>query len=269
MLLPTDKILGEGRGDPEQFIRYVKQGGGYGPVAEWTESVAALCDTIGIDRAIAWFIGYAETEGFQSRKWLADGNSCNWDIKFEDPYRRLDGYEAALLHVATIWALVGKIYAVGPLRPYKRINRTWIQRLTHEVHEEPNRPDVVRLDDLNIRYRGADGKPKTTWSWDERYVNAIISTAALAPVHIPNQQYWHGFTRWHNIKTLLVVKPTAVYEGPTHANRRLLYVQPGDKITFIGSAQGHSAGGNATWYVTGGTTQGFVHSGDIQRLVAG
>lgn len=273
MFLPTDRIVGVGRGNAAQFIRWIeKRGGAIGPYREWVYAVEAACDPIGIDHSVIWFQGEFETGGFKSEHWIR-GNSGGLGITDDDAITPFDirdidnpGQMAAYIHVASMYAVIGRYRFKGLLQPaYRTYARAWIDKLVDLAQNEPDRPVVRRIDDLNIRYRGRDGRMRATWAWDEEYVNKMTARAMASSVQIPSQRYLHEPQPFSEPKRFKIKYHASLWEGPSiTGNRRLDVIRPGQYIYFNGIMHGHAALGDPVWYYTGGPVFGFVHRSAVE-----
>jgi hypothetical protein len=267
MLLPTDKIVGHQRVDPYQFRQWVERRGAVGPYREWIDGVAEACEIAHIDRAIILFQGEFETGGFKSEHWIR-GNSGGLGITDGDDVTPFDisdlpnyGRIAAQIHVASMYAMLGRTSFPRILQPARRkYAPAWIERVMDLVENEPARPAVVRLDDLNVRYRGRDGRMRATWAWDAEYDTNMVARALAAPVQVPSQRYLGKSTPFEQPKRFQVKYHSSLWEGPCVTdNRRLATLAPGQFLTFQGETLGHAPQGDPVWYYTGGPLFGYVH----------
>jgi hypothetical protein len=272
MLLPTDNIDGQSRGNPEQFIRWIEKRGAIGPYREWVYEVADACLLARIDRCIVWFQGEYETNGFKNELWIR-GNSGGTGLISDDGLTPLDfrdhdhpGRMAARVHVASLYAILGHTqFYVKLYRDMPKQARDWIDKLVNLAQNQRSRPPVRRVDDLRRRYRSNDGLTQVIWSWDEDYANNITARAMSSAVQIPSVRYLNKMKPFDIAKRFRVVLSAPVYEGPSMSENRLLdTAEPGQYIYFAGETVGHAAHGIPTWYYTPGPRFGFVHSGKVE-----
>jgi hypothetical protein len=267
MLLPPDRIQGLRRGNAMQFLSYIAKRGAVGPYREWVEEVDRLCRVCTIDPVIVWFQADVETNSFKSAEWLR-GNTTGLTI-LGDPLIPNDGLAAALVHVATLWAVLGKVQFPKALHPARhQIAPNWLGYLLHDVARDVRsgtRPPVETVEDLCRKYYYQPVSPKFVWSSDPQYANTIAARAMTSGMHIPNQQYLHRVTPFMPSKVIRVTHPQPVYEGPGVGNRVLGRLEPGQQFAAAGYTTGHAARGIAKWYVMEGPTFGYVHSFGTQE----
>lgn len=261
MLLPPDSIQGLRRGNAMQFMSYVAKRGAVGPYREWIETVDAACKVCTMDPVILWFQADVETNSFKSAEWLR-GNSTGLQILTDT--LAADGEAAGLLHVATMWVMIGRTQFPRILHPARHVNApNWLGYLLHAVAADVRsgqRPPVEKVEDLCRRYYPRPGSPKHVWSAEPQYANTIAARAMTSGMHIPNQTYLRRVTPFMPSKIIQVTHPALVYEGPHSGNRVLGHLAPGQQFAAAGYTTGHAARGIAKWYVMEGPTYGYVHS---------
>lgn len=269
MLLPPDRIQGLRRGNPAQFIAYLTKKGAQGPYREWVETVYHLCtrQNINIDPIIICFQADMETQSFTSADWFA-GNSTGLTI-VTDPLVA-DGEAAALLHVATMWMVLGRSVFPKPLQPIRyKLAPKWVNFMLAEVAQDTRnhgRPVVERLEDLALRYAIRPGSYRYIWAQpmgqpnNPNYANQIAARALLSGLHIPNQAYLHKVKPFLSPKIVRATYKTPIHEGPHNGNRIIGMLHPGQQVATTGMTTGHAARGIPHWYVTDGPLYGYVHS---------
>lgn len=266
MLLPPDRIQGLIRGNPAQFIAYVAKKGAQGPYREWIETVYHLCTrhNISMDPIILFFQADYETQSFTSADWFR-GNSTGLTI-VTDELQPNDGEAAALLHVATMWMVLGRTIFPRPLQPVRyKLAPKWTGFLLNEIAQDTRhhqRPCVERLEDLALRYQYRPGSYRYIWGQtnNPQYANQIAARAMLSGLHIPNQAYLHRVKPFMSPKIVRATYRTPIHEGPHNGNRIIGMLHPGQQVATTGMTTGHAARGIPHWYVTDGPIYGYVHS---------
>lgn len=263
MLLPPDRIQGLARGSAAQFIAYAARKGAQGPYREWIETVYTLCPrkNLGIDPIILCFQADYNTNGFKSPEWFS-GNSTGLSIVTDD--LSLDGEAMALLHIATMWMVLGRTVFPEPIRPVRyKLAPKWTSFLLQEIaHDTRNhqRPTVERLEDLAARYQYRPGSNRFIWARNSQYANEITARALLSGMQIPNQSYLHRVNPFATPRIIRATYHTPIHEGPHNGNRIVGMLRPGQHIATTGLTTGHAARGIPHWYVTDGPLFGYVHS---------
>lgn len=272
MLLGPDDIQSQSRGDPEQFIAWIAKKGGVGPYREWVETVVVLSALVHIDHAVILFQGDMATDGFKNRNWQL-GRSMEFNaIELMDPVQRwqdnpMAGEDAATLHVATMYAVLGKTQFPKALRAAAmKIAPNWMYWVMDSVANEPERPEVVRIEDLGRRYRQRAGGMVGTWYTHMESVHKLVSRALGAPVQIPNQQYLHPVSIFPEPRIFKSTLDQPIYEGPHLRNRIVGSLGVGQQFRAYGVSSGYASRGNSSWYVLDGAVHGYVHAHNVSEV---
>lgn len=273
MLRPSDKIMAPGRGDVKAFIRWVKALGATGPYADWAYTVQQVCDEIGIDRAIIWFQAQWECQ-FQGHYW-EEGNSGGLGIDADGWPTPFDinpnaGGDSALVHVATMWAMIGNTRYPKVLQPARqRLAPDWLSRVERMV-TDPNRPAVAQMKDLNIRFRSVlTGDMEATWAWDAEYVTGICARANASGINIPDQSIITPVQRFPKARLFHAVQGAVARLEPSTDSPIMKRLEAGSRVWCYGTRTGERPLYQTSnrWLVTAGANHWHIHPSGLKEAV--
>lgn len=272
MLLPFDKIAHIARAPYIPFVQYLAGQGAIGPYAAWAAEVQRLSAALVMDHTILWFQAVYETDGFTNASWLRGDTFGGLIADLRQTMPDWDtpefGIASAQAHVALWMALMG-------YRRYHHIvgEGRWgwatddVSRLIHRRIVDTNRPTVLRMDDLCLRYPDEHGNLTAPLSVDRGYARAICMRAMASGVPIASQRYlkrldWAmpGFEQ-----IAYMSRDDHIYEGPSRANNQRMDIAPaGKRLRIIGRTSGHAPDGHHIWHMVADPVGGFVNSGSVQ-----
>lgn len=256
MLISDPLRTQRSRGTAEEAIASIK-----GPDEKdkrYTQAVFVCAPQVQLDASIVFSQAMHETGGLTSVRWNRDLNPAGISIVADNTKQPFVIPTPEIAAMAHVWCLnkIVKGYVTPPsswAAQFPLPLMRWLQTVWDAKVNDPDRPPVNIIDDLNIQYYSRmTGESKATYAWDTRYQDLLVDWGNRIFPTLPDAISFPLFKKFRGgPRTYTLVPQSIMRTGPGRtftARKTLLRDTP---CAFIGYVNGQTVDGDDRWLVAG------------------